>query len=51
MDEELENLPVDDEEALTKKRSHRRLFWTFVLIDIGLLVYIVYSFILLFISL
>lgn len=47
-DEELLNLSPEDQQALIKKRSRKRLFSVFVLIDIALIVYLVYSFIMLF---
>lgn len=47
-DEELLNLSPEDQQALIKKRSRRRLFTIFFFIDIGLIAYIVYSLIMLF---
>ena len=47
-DEEFLNLSPEDQQALIKKRSRRRLVTIFTLLDIGLVAYIVYSFIMLF---
>lgn len=47
-DEELLNLSPEDQQALLKKRSRKRLLTVFIFIDIGLILYIVYSFIMLF---
>ena len=47
-DEEMLNLSPEDQQALTKKRSRKRIFNDFIFIDIGLIAYLVYSFIMLF---
>ena len=47
-DEELLNLSPEDQQALIKKRARKRLFTVFFFLDIGLIIYLVYSFIMLF---
>lgn len=47
-DEEMLNLSPEDQQALIKKRSRKRIFNVFIFIDIGLIAYLVYSFIMLF---
>lgn len=47
-DNELNNLSPEQEEAEAKKRSRRRMYTAFILIDIFLAGYIIYAFIMLF---
>lgn len=47
-DEELLNLSPEEQQALMKKRSRRRLFTIFFFLDVALIIYLVYSFIMLF---
>ncbi|MCQ2793808.1 MAG: hypothetical protein MJ207_00325 [Bacilli bacterium] len=44
-------LPDEEKRALITKRSHRRLFFAFLIIDIGLFAYLIYALIMLFMNL
>lgn len=45
--DDLDSLPIEERDIEIKRRSHRRLFSAFIIVDIALVAYIVYTIIML----